>query len=154
MSDVDRPNLGGSALQKAIRESAGRRADVETRTPGDIQVKSIQRAGEFVTAAAHIRHALQDVDGSVACDTVAGLLHFLTRHQHLPGQHQRLRFFTRRSQTALDQELIEANLAGFLYLCSLDHGHHALRCTTRSASSRRRVPRSSKGFNARCAARR
>src|ERR1043166_1658412 len=47
LADINRINLLCPALQKAISESTGRRADVERNGAGDIDRKMVQRAAQF-----------------------------------------------------------------------------------------------------------
>ena len=54
VSDVHRIDPGRAALQEAIREPAGRSAEVNDGLPGDIQFEELQGVFEFETATADI----------------------------------------------------------------------------------------------------
>src|ERR1700722_1143941 len=141
MADIDGPDVLGTALEKTIRESAGRCAHVEAGPSGHIDRKMIERGGELESSTAYVGNALEHLDTGVIGDAVAGLRTLLPIDDHLSGQDQGLRSFSRFCEPAVHHELIEATFAGSEL--------HALRRTIRSASSRRRSARSSNIFRAR-----
>ena len=73
VADVDGNHVRGAALEQAVGESAGRRADVDRRDPGDVEPEGIERAGELHSAARHVAWLLGDLDESSSATACARL---------------------------------------------------------------------------------
>src|ERR1700722_1982120 len=99
-----------AALQKAVRKSAGGRAHVETNLGPHIDLPVIERALQLQSAAADIPEILpEQADRCIVGDLRAGFLHFLIIHQHIAGENQRLRAFTRPGETTVDEQFVESD---------------------------------------------
>jgi hypothetical protein len=101
----------GAALQQAVCEPAGRGADVEAPTPGDVEAERVERVGELDAAARDVRRRRVDGDLHV-------LGHQLPRlgragapgtDVHVPGQHRRGSPRPGREQATLSQQAVEAD---------------------------------------------
>jgi len=112
IAHIDGDHPAGSVLQKAIGESAGRGADVETIQPAGVKGEIGEGARELLAspgdegtcpaAKAHRRV------GRYPCPR---LLDGDVLYQHAPGQNKRLRPGSRLAKRALDDQLVEADLS-------------------------------------------
>jgi hypothetical protein len=84
MSDVDRDDVGGTAPQKAICETPGRRSGVETALTVDRDREALQRGVKLVPASGHETTDLRLDDDRF------GLCHESSRCtcHRAPDQHQ------------------------------------------------------------------
>ena len=69
--------MRGAGLQQAVREAAGRRADVQAAPSGDVEPELRQRVGELDPATRDEARRLVDRDLDVRIDELARLLRAL-----------------------------------------------------------------------------
>ena len=110
VTDVERHDPHGAALQQHVGKAARRCADVEAFAPTDFDVKCIERVRELEAAAAGIRVIRRhECDGGLIVDRGACLGRRLIVHGDLSGQYQRARTLARRSESAFDDELVQTD---------------------------------------------
>ena len=110
VADVDRVNLRRAALQEAIGEAAGGRADVERGHAGGIDREMIERAFEFQSAAADIFRRRGDDEFGVGRDFDGGFVQDAIAEADFAGHDGALRLLAAREMPLLDQDNIEARL--------------------------------------------
>src|SRR6476659_682735 len=104
VADVERDHARGAALQQHVGEAAGRRADVESITSGDVDLERVERVVELLAAA-------RDKARRLGHGQLGRLLHLLAGllvARHATGQHQRLRLGAALGEPALDEQDVEA----------------------------------------------
>ena len=62
VADVERRHVSGAVREQAVREAAGRRADVERSRAGDVDAERLQGRLELLAAAARVRPRADDVE--------------------------------------------------------------------------------------------
>ncbi len=111
VAGVDRDDFLGAVLQHAVGKSASGRANVHTGSSVEINLPMLQRGFQLQAAAADIRQVFtQETNISTFLRTCSGLFHFLSIDKHTSCEHQRLRALARKRQTALHQQLVNADL--------------------------------------------
>ena len=87
VADVDRVHARGAALQQAVGEAAGRRADVEADAARGIEPERVERARELLAAARHVAPRCRAARAAASAGTsVPGLSTARVVDEHLPGQ--------------------------------------------------------------------
>ena len=124
--DIHRMDPRRAGLQKRVGEPSGRGADVETDLAGDVDRKCCESAGQFHSAAAHVRRPREHFDRAILRHGVARLARLLPVDEDLAGHDQRLRLLARFGEPALDQKTVQAHLHG--------GGWRSWRCRTRRRS--------------------
>src|SRR5215467_1902198 len=74
-ADVDRVHTRGALLEQAIGEPARRGADVQTDSPGHLDLEVVERVDELLAPAAHVGAPRPDLDGGPWSDQDARLIH-------------------------------------------------------------------------------
>ena len=116
VADVDGPDARRAALQQAIRESAGGRADIEADQPVDIDREMIQRGGQLESAAADVGHPLQHFDcGCRRRCCGPGLSLFCPSTRTWPARISACAFSRESASPRSTSELIEAGFCGWLH---------------------------------------
>ena len=87
---IDGGDVGGAALQKAVREAAGRCADVEAGAAGDVDLPVIESGGKLEAATADERQIFARAGGCAASAATdgPGLVDLLFVHQDAAGENQ------------------------------------------------------------------
>ena len=94
MTDVERHNPTGSALEQNVCEPARRRADIETFATVDVHVKGVECVREFEAPATNVGMVrLQQSDDRVILHRRAGLVDGAAGNDHLSSQNQGARAF-------------------------------------------------------------
>ena len=111
VGDVERDDVGGSALEQAVGEAAGGRADVERAAAGDRNVQRVERVGELHAAARDVRRRAVDLELDLGVDQLARLLGAAAAgaEVHLAGDHGRGGARSRLEQPALRQQGVQAH---------------------------------------------
>src|SRR5579863_1973049 len=138
-------NAPGPAMQQTIREAAGGAANVKANLVTRRDSEVLERAFKLQAAAARVAQRFsRDFHACVRRDGAARLVHLLAVDAPLARQQQRLRPLARWRKPALDDEHIEARLAGAFRLRTFHGGgsFYDRRATRNSASSRKREARS------------
>ena len=97
-------------MQHHVRESAGRRPDVEAVGASDALGQlwhRVEGPDQLVGAPGRPGLDALEVNISVPSDAVSGLVAPVAVHDHLPGEDQGLGLTGRLDQSPLDQEEIE-----------------------------------------------
>src|SRR5262249_6988533 len=111
VADVDRVDAGGAALEQTVRESAGRRPDVEADPPRRIDPEAVEGGGELHAAARDVRMlGAGDGDFRVLVVRLAGLPRGPPVDLDEPREDEGLRLRARRRQAARDEQDVEAGL--------------------------------------------
>ena len=116
MPDVERDHARRAFLEKHVRESAGRRADVERLAAGDVDAKGFNRVRELDAAAADVwvvRFLQRDF--CVFGNLLTGFLRRLSVHQNNARQHERRGPLARLRQAPLDDQLVKTPLQFVLF---------------------------------------
>src|SRR3954451_7872913 len=121
VADVESDDARGPPLQQDIRESSGRRTDVDTFAAGWIDAEDVERVCKLLPAPRYIRGRLLDVDDRLVVD----LRSRLVVSAHAAREHERLRLRTSLGEAPLDEQHVEPFL-------------HLRTCASRA---RRRCPR-------------
>ena len=85
IADIDRDHRDGAALKQAIRETSGRRPDVEASQTADVESKGIERARKL-RAPSRYERVIGDAhdDIGVLGDKCSGLVDARARDEHFP----------------------------------------------------------------------
>jgi hypothetical protein len=110
----------GPALQKAVSEPAGGRANIEADTPVNGDMEGVEGRFQLQPAATYVAQRLLHFDDGRSGHGPAGLVRQLAIDQNFTGENQGLSPLARLDQLAFDEFMIEPLL-------------HALRYTTKSA---------------------
>ena len=73
----------------------------------DVDGEMIERGGQLEAAAADVGRAVEDFDGGIDGDGLAGLGGLAAVDEDLAGHDERLRFLARFRPAAFDQEPVE-----------------------------------------------
>jgi hypothetical protein len=111
----------GAGLQQAVREAAGRGADVEAAPPRRVEPERVERVAQLDPAARDVGRRRVDAELDVGLDELAGLRGAaVTRAEaHLARHHGGGGACARRKQPALRQQGVEADPG---------HGANGIRC--------------------------
>ena len=112
VTDVERHDACGAALQQHVGESAGRRADVERLASGDVDLEGVERVGQLEPAAPDIGMIGRDQFDGRAVSTRCRPWSPAGRTPHLAGEDQRPRAFARSDEPTFDEQLIETEAHG------------------------------------------
>ena len=110
VADVDRDHHHGAALEQAVGEPAGRRADVQAAAPLDLDRELVERVLQLDPAARDELLALLHHQLGVLVDQLARLLHgrSVPPEPHPAGAHGRRGGGPRRRQPALGEQGVGA----------------------------------------------
>ncbi len=109
VAGIDCDHAGCAMLQHAVGKTARGGADIHAVAPVEIDLPTGQRGFQLEPAPADVALLLpQHAQQRSILNRAPGLFHLLLVDQHAPGQDQGLRPFSRRRQTLLDQQLIQA----------------------------------------------
>ena len=94
VADVERDHAGGPRLQEAVREAAGRGADVQADRSRRVDAECVEGRGELVAPSADVRAGFDHRHRDVHCDEVPSLAIEAGRvtlpHSDLAGHDQGL----------------------------------------------------------------
>ena len=105
---VDGHDLARAALEQAVGESAGRRADVEAAQPAHVDAGAVEGVRELLAAAAHERRRLAHLDGRTLGDRLRGPRRDRAIDAHVARHHERAGALTRGREATLDECNVEA----------------------------------------------
>ena len=108
---VDRVDARRAALQDAVGEAAGGRADVEHDHPRHVDAEVVERTLELLAAAGHEARPGFDRDDRVLRHRGRGAVGAVAGDAHRAGEDQRLGALAARCELTLDQQLIETYAA-------------------------------------------
>ena len=109
LPDIHGKNFCRAMLQKAVRETAGGRAEVNGRHSGDVQLKMFERVFELVPAPADEFFRRVQRNFVSGFDGIARLARGLGIDANLPGEDGALGLFAAFTKAAFNQRLVEAN---------------------------------------------
>ena len=120
VSDIDRDDGGGAALEQHVGESARRGADVQRAAAGGKDAEGVERGRELDAAAGDVwMIRLRELDARVGGDRRAGLRFDLTVDRDLPGENQRPRALAGRDEAAGDEGDVKTRLALQCFLATI-----------------------------------
>ena len=150
VGDVERDHVLGAALEQAVREAAGRGADVERAAAGDVEAERVERVGELDAAARDVGRRAVDLELDLGVDHLPRLLRAAAAGAEvdLARDHGRGGARSRFEEPALRQQGVQAH-AGHgreRYSSALARGRPPMRacdafrprrCSLRCSRSRR-----------------
>ncbi len=103
--------MGGTALEQAVGEAAGRRADVERAAARDRDLQRVERVGELDAAARDVRRRTVDLELDRRIDQLPRFLGPAPAgtQVHLTGDHGRGGACARFEQPALREQGVQAD---------------------------------------------
>jgi hypothetical protein len=105
--DVYGIDLGRAPLEKAVRETSGRGANVGTRPTAYIQMEGVERLFEFEPTAADKGQRSLESNIRISGDELACFLQAAASTEDEAGHDQRLGFLRSFGQPAVNKELID-----------------------------------------------
>ena len=110
VADVDCIDTTDAVLEKAIREAAGRRANVEGDPSREVDAQRAERAVELLATPADEPRPLPDREGRIRRHILGRLGSRPIANAHFAREDHALRLFTGLHQTSGDEKDVEANL--------------------------------------------
>ena len=107
---VHRDHAGGAALEQAVGEAPGGRANIERSGAGYIERQSVERSVELVSSPGHEPGKLADRHTGIFGQQLSGLVDALFTQVHVTGHQQRPSLRARRRKTEVEQKRISASL--------------------------------------------
>lgn len=104
---VEGEDLAGAALQEAIGEASGARADIKADTACGIDAEVIERAFELEATTADVFGSGPDADGGVFGHELAGLGDGGVIDEHVPGEDEAFALLAGVAEAASDEKVIE-----------------------------------------------
>ena len=92
-ADVEGVDDAGTALEEAVRKTAGGGADVEADFIGNVDLPVVQGGFHFQAAAADEARLGEKFDFCIFRDFATGFVRLLPVEEHLPREDERLSFF-------------------------------------------------------------
>ena len=102
-ADVERADPGGAGLEEAVREPAGRGADIEAVLARDVDRERGERMGELLASAGDEAGRLCDLEPCLLVEQRAGLV----LAPDASGEHEGLGLRPRHGQAALDEQHVQ-----------------------------------------------
>ena len=111
VGDVEGDDVRRARLQQAVREAAGRRADVEAAAPRRVEPESVQRVAQLDAAARDVGRRRVDAELDVGLDELARLggARVARPEADMTGHDRRRGARAGRKQPALRQQGVEAD---------------------------------------------
>ena len=113
VAGVDGEDVGGTVLEHAVGEAAGRGADVEAGLAHEVDLPVFEGGFELEAAAADVAEVgSEEAEDSSRVDRGAGLINLLLVDEDTAGEDESLGSLAGGCQGLVDEELVEADLHG------------------------------------------
>src|SRR2546421_7751204 len=106
-ADIHRVDDAGAALQQAVGEAAGRRADVHTDAALEVRAEVLERMRELLTATADVGRPALELHLRLSGHQGAGFVGALPVHQDVAGHDRAQRLLAAVQHSLLHQEAIQ-----------------------------------------------